>query len=178
MKGSRVAKRYARALLELGSEPAQLEAWGEELRRLAQALASPELSALLASPQAPQTARVAAAEKVAASLGLGFPARSFAVVVARHGRTGEIEAMAEAYGALLDERLNRARATLSFAREPSDEDVARAVSWLETLAGKKIIATVKVNAELLGGVTAELQGKIYDGSLEARLLEAERRLVG
>ena len=35
MKGSRVAKRYARALLGLSEDRNQLETWGAELERLA-----------------------------------------------------------------------------------------------------------------------------------------------
>ena len=52
------------------------------------------------------------------------------------------------------------------------------VRGLEAIAHKKIIPTVKVDQALLGGVVAELEGKIYDGSLATRLGEAERRLVG
>ncbi len=44
--------------------------------------------------------------------------------------------------------------------------------------GKKIIATVKVDKALLGGVVAELGGKIYDGSLATRLAHAQQRLAG
>jgi F-type H+-transporting ATPase subunit delta len=74
--------------------------------------------------------------------------------------------------------LGRARATITFATEPSSDDVARVVSGLELIAKKKIIPTVKVNPALLGGVTAELGGKIYDGSLQTRLDDAQRRLAG
>jgi F-type H+-transporting ATPase subunit delta len=42
----------------------------------------------------------------------------------------------------------------------------------------KIIPTVKVDPALLGGVMAELGGRIYDGSLATRLEEAKRRLAG
>jgi F0F1-type ATP synthase delta subunit len=43
---------------------------------------------------------------------------------------------------------------------------------------KTVIATVKVDQALLGGVVAELEGKIYDGSLATRLSEAQRRMMG
>ena len=168
MKGSRVAKRYARALLDLADRGNE-EKWGAELERLAAMVESPELS---------DQSRQEAMAKIAERLNLSFPVRSFAVVIARHGRIREIGAIAESYRDLLDQKMGRERATLTFAIKPSDAEVARVVSGLENIAKLKIIPTVKIDPALLGGVTAELGGRIYDGSLATRLAEAQRRLAG
>ena len=114
--------------------------------------------------------------KIAERLELSFPLRSFAAVLARHGRIDAAGAISEAYQVLLDQRLGRARGELSFAAQPSDAEVARVVAGLEGLVGKKVIATVKVDRGLLGGVVAEIEGKIYDASLETRLQAAQRLL--
>ena len=177
MKGSRVAKRYARALLEL-ADRSQVEKWGEELERLAALTSAPELAERLNSPELSDAARQEAMGKIAERLELSFPLRSFAIVVARHRRVADLEAIAEAYRDLVDDLLGRARGTLTFAVAPSDADVARVVAGLEAIAKKKVIPTVKVDAALLGGVVAEFGGKIYDGSLATRLAEAQRRLAG
>lgn len=177
MKGSRVAKRYARALLAV-AERGQLEAWGAELERLARIVESPELMPRLSSPELSPENRQAAMAKIAERLGLSYPLRSFAVVLARHGRIQEIGAVSQAYQDQLDQMLGRARATITFASQPDDATIQRVVSGLEAIASKKIIPTIKVDGSLLGGVTAELGGKIYDGSLAARLAEAQRRLAG
>ena len=177
MKGSRVAKRYARALVEL-ADRAQLEPWGAELERLARAVESPELLSHLISPEISAVTRQEAMGKIAERLELSYPLRSFAVVIARHGRIAETGAIAEAYREQVDEILGRARATVTFATQPSDAEVARVVAGLEAIARKQIILNVKVDSELLGGAVAELGGKIYDGSLQNRLQEAQRRLAG
>src|SRR5215467_804794 len=96
MKGSRVAKRYARALIEL-AERSQVEQWGAELERLAAIVDSPELLPRLASPELSLEARQEAMAKIAEKLGLSFPLRSLAVVVARHGRIDEFTAIADSY---------------------------------------------------------------------------------
>ena len=177
MKASRVASRYARALLELADKGNE-ENWGVELDRLAAIVESPELIDRLSSPELSEQMRQTAMTKIAERLGLSFPLRSFAAVVARHGRIRELGAIAESYRNLLDRSMGRARATLTFAIQPDDAELARVVSGLERVAAKKIIPTVKVDASLIGGVTAELGGKIYDGSLATRLQEAKRRLAG
>src|SRR5947207_290885 len=122
MSGGRVAKRYALALLELASEQNQLEPWGAELARLAGAISSPELKEGLTNPELSEQTRLEAATKIAERLGLSFPLRSFAVVVARHGRLGNIEAISRSYQDQLDERVGRARATLTFAAKPQDSE--------------------------------------------------------
>jgi F-type H+-transporting ATPase subunit delta len=177
MKGSRVAKRYARALLDLADKGNE-ETWGVELERLAAMVESPELIERLASPELSDQSRQEAMAKISERLNLSFPVRSFAVVIARHGRIREIGAIAESYREQVDQAMGRERATLTFAIQPSDAEVARVVGGLETIAKLKIIPTVKIDGALLGGVTAEMGGKIYDGSLATRLAEAKRRLAG
>lgn len=178
MRGSRVAKRYARALLGLSEDRSQLETWGAELERLARAAAAPEIAVPLAAPELSHDARIAAMKKIAERLELSYPLQSLAVVMARHGRIADLHAVSDSYQEQLDELLGRTRAALTFAREPSAQDVAALVSGLEAMTRKTVIATVKVDETLLGGVIAELQGKIYDGSLATRLSEAQRRLAG
>jgi F-type H+-transporting ATPase subunit delta len=176
VSASRVARRYARALIEL-AERSQVEQWGMELNRLAAMVEAPELFGRLTSPELSDEARQVAIGKIAEKLELSYPLRSFAVVLARHGRIEEIGGCAEAYRDMADEMFGRVRATLTFASEPSDADVQRVAAGLESIARKKVIPTIKVEKNLLGGVVAELGGKIYDGSLATRLAEAQRKLA-
>jgi F-type H+-transporting ATPase subunit delta len=176
VSSSKVARRYAQALLELADEQGQLEAWGVEVERLAAVVGNSELIARLTSPELSDETRLEAVTRIAARLDLSFPLRSFAVVVARHSRLADMAAIAQAYQDLLDRRLGRARAALNFAAPPSDADLAAVVEGLERLSGKKIIATVTVEPALIGGVVAELEGRTYDASLATRLNLLERQL--
>jgi F-type H+-transporting ATPase subunit delta len=178
MRSSKVAKRYARALLGLSNDQGQLQIWASELERLARVVEMPEIDAAFNSPEVSMAAKFQALATITEKLDLSFPVRSFAAVVARHGRIPDLAAVAEAYGRMLDELMGRARATLIFATEPDDTDVRRIVSKLERLAGKQIIPTINIDKALLGGVIVELEGKTYDGSLTSRLAEAQRRLAG
>ena len=178
MTGSKAARRYARALIGLSQDSAQLERWATDLQSLARATTEPEVAALLASPALAPQSRTQAMDRIAERLGVGFPVRSFVAVVTQHGRAGEFEEISQAYQQMLDEHLGRTRATLTFAREPDDAQVKMLVERLAAIAGKTIIPTVKVDAGLLGGVTTELEGRIYDGSLSTQLAEAKKRLSG
>ena len=178
MRSSRVAKRYARALLGLSADRALLEVWGAQLHRLAGVIEMPEIDAAFASPEVSITAKIQALAIITEKLELSFPVRSFTAVVARHGRIPDLPAVAEAYGSMLDDLMGRARATLTFAAQPDEADIKRIIDKLEQIAHKQIIPTVRIDQALLGGLIVELEGKTYDGSLTSRLTEAQRRLAG
>jgi F-type H+-transporting ATPase subunit delta len=178
MRSSKVAKRYARALLGLSDDNRQLEAWGAEIEKLARLVEAPELATAFASPEIPPSAKIEALAKIAEKLEASYPVRSFAAVIARHGRIEDLPAVAGAFRRILDQRMGRARATLTFAQPPADSDLARVVAGLEAIAHKKIIPLVTVDADLIGGVVVELEGRTYDGSLANQLAEAARRLAG
>jgi F-type H+-transporting ATPase subunit delta len=178
VKSSRVAKRYARALLGLSNDHSQLETWGVELERLARIIELPEIAASFVSPEVSLTAKIEALGKIAEKLELSYPVRSFTAVVARHGRIDDLPAMAEAYSRSLDDLMGRARATLTFVQQPSDAELARVLANLEAIAHKEVIPTIKTDGALLGGVVVELEGKTYDGSLASQLAEAQQRLAG
>jgi F-type H+-transporting ATPase subunit delta len=165
----KVARRYAQALLELAADQEQMEKWGAELEQLARIIDSADLLPRLTSPELPDEQRLQAVTLVASRLGLSFPLRSFAVVVARHGRLADMAAIAQAYSDLVDQHLGRARAKVTFAEQPTDSDLASVVEGLERLSGKKIIAQVNLDPKLIGGVVAELEGRTYDASLATRL---------
>jgi F-type H+-transporting ATPase subunit delta len=174
---SSVAKRYARALLGLSGDTAQLEVWGAEVEKLAQIVAAPEIAAAFSSPEVTPASKLEALGRIAEKLGLGYPVRPFAAVVARHHRIEDLPAVAAAYHQMLDELMGRTRATLTFAQPPNDQELARVVDGLAAIAHKKIIPTVKIDPALIGGVVVELEGKTYDGSLTSQLAQAARRLA-
>jgi F-type H+-transporting ATPase subunit delta len=178
VRSSRVAKRYARALLGLSNDRKQLEIWGAELERLGRIIETPEIDAAFASPEVSITAKIQALAIITEKLELSFPVRSFTAVVARHGRIPDLPAVGEAYGRMLDDLMGRARATVIFAVQPSDADIKQVVGKLERIAHKQIIPTIRIDQALLGGLIVELEGKTYDGSLTSRLAEAQRRLAG
>jgi F-type H+-transporting ATPase subunit delta len=178
MRSSKVAKRYARALMGLSTDHKQLEIWGAELERLARIIESPEIASRLESPELLAASRTEALRVIEEKLDVSFPVRSFTLVVAGHGRLPEMPAIAEAYGRMLDDLLGRARCTLTFAQPPTDDGLRKIIAGLEAIAHKTIIPTINIDASLIGGVVAELEGKTYDGSLAARLAEAQHRLAG
>ena len=68
-------------------------------------------------------------------------------------------------------------ATVISAVPLNDEQASALQAKLEKLSGKKVLLSRKVNAKVLGGLSVELDGKLYDGTVGGRLDELRRRVT-
>ena len=68
-------------------------------------------------------------------------------------------------------------ATVISAVPLTDEQAAALKARLEKLSGKKVLLSRKVDAKVLGGLSVELDGKLYDGTVGGRLDELRRRVT-
>src|SRR6185295_6157407 len=95
--------------------------------------------------------------------------RNFLAVLADHRRLDQLAPIAEHYQRLVDDALGRVRARIVSAAEMSADEETALTTVIERLTGKKVVAERSIDPELLGGVTVEVGGKVYDGSLRTQL---------
>jgi F-type H+-transporting ATPase subunit delta len=173
-----IPRRYAKAIFALASETASPEAMGQELSWLAEAFRVPALAAFSQHTALDRRTRRAVVARVAEALRLSKPAASFVALLAENNRLPVLPAIQREYEKLEDRRLGQIRARVRSATPLSDESRRRLREIFERQTGKKIIAEPSVDAELLGGVTVELAGRVYDGSLRSRLERLRQSLRG
>ena len=69
-------------------------------------------------------------------------------------------------------------ATTRLAAQPiADASLAELVGVLEKIAGRKVVPTVETDPELIGGLTVEMQGTVYDGSVRTQLERLARTMA-
>jgi F-type H+-transporting ATPase subunit delta len=173
-----IAKRYAKAIFALASETSGTETMGQEIARLAEAFRIPEVAAFGQHRALDRKTRRAVTARVAEALRLSKPASSFLALLAENNRLPALAAIQREYEKLEDRRLGRIRARVRSAIPLSEGSHRRLREIFERQTGKKIIAESSVDAELLGGVTVELAGRVYDGSLRSRLERLRQSLRG
>lgn len=69
-----------------------------------------------------------------------------------------------------------AEAMVTSAIALDDNQLSALKSKLESISGKKILLTQKTDASVLGGVRVEVEGKLYDGTVQGRLDELRRKV--
>src|SRR5690606_7980409 len=87
----------------------------------------------------------------------------FLLAVVEHRRQALLPAIADEYNALVDEIRGRVRAEITVARPPSPETERELVAALERKLGKTVVATFRVDPDLVGGVVVRVGDQILDG---------------
>lgn len=181
MTSSVIVNRYANALVDVvlapGAEITPAEA-AAQLRSFSAALASsPELRILMASPAVAVARKRLVIRRIAEVLQLGRVTRNFLLVLLDHGRATALPEMVEAFEVIIDERLGFIRADVRAASELSAQQQQELAARLGTLAGKQVRLRFSVDPDLIGGATARMGSKVYDGSVRGRLAGMRRRLA-
>jgi F-type H+-transporting ATPase subunit delta len=167
---SRLAKRYARALLDLAREEGSLEAAGEELARGVAVFQEPRLRPLVLSPVIDASARLRTANAVVDALGVSRTVGNLLRLLAERDRLTLLPDVARWYDALVDEEVGRARATIRSAAPLGATERSELVELAKRLTRRReVIATTDVDPELLGGAVLDVGGIVYDGSLKTQL---------
>jgi F-type H+-transporting ATPase subunit delta len=171
-----VARNYAEALFALGEEQGASERYGALLEALAAAVAgSPRVLAVLMSPRVPKAAK---AQLLADALPAApKPFVQFLQALVKRNRQGMLDEMAEAYGTLLDAKLNRVRVGVTLAHEANaglQKDIAAA---LTTALGKEALVRFAADPAVLGGAVIRVGDRVHDGSLKRRLIMLRRQLL-
>lgn len=172
-----LAKRYARALAAVAREAGTLEAIADELSSAAALIANPELGAALGSPTIETATRDKLLAEVASSLGLSELTQNFLSLLLDNERIGELPGIDSSYRDLVDRELGRVRATLQTARPLPDASTEEIRQGLSKASGRDVLLSSEANAELVGGVTVEIEGRVYDGSVRTKLVDLARTLA-
>jgi F-type H+-transporting ATPase subunit delta len=176
--GAQIARRYAKALLELGSEQGNLDALVREIGALSDAVeGSPDLQAVIANPQVSRQARKAVLLEIAQRIGVSPTTRNTLGLLADNNRLRILPALAAALREEAERSAGVLRATITSAAPLGDAYVQRLVTALETRFKKKVVATRQIDPTLLAGVVTRVGDLVIDGSLKARLTELKSQLL-
>ncbi len=177
MSISAISRRYARALVEMGSERKMVEQYGEELGRVNAVLGQfDSLRLLMESPTfAPEkkTALLADLEK---TLDISEGMRNFLGLLLAKDRLRYLPQIESDYRAFADELSGIVRARIATASGMSDAQKEGIKAAMERQTGKKIELSSTVDPSLLGGIQVEIAGKVFDGSLKTQLRRIEETL--
>lgn len=169
-----LARRYARALLDVARAAGEALAVRDELRALVPAVTGHDaLWRALVHPgvSAEVKGRVLAA--VAETAGASPVVRRLVALLAARDRVALLPEVAEAYA----DAANAAQGVVSaeaVSASPLTGDEHRA---LEAALGGAVELRTRVDPDLLGGLLVRVGGTTYDGSVRARLAALGRRLA-
>ncbi len=178
MSTSAISKRYAKALVALGTEQNKVDEFGRELERLSAVVASEELlRLLLESPTLAQSKKAGILDEVMNLLDISAEMRKFFGLLLEKDRMQYIVQIQQNYRSLADELSGTLRAKVTVASTLSDAQKSAIGGELEKQTGKKVELTVSVDPALIGGLRTEIGGRLFDGSIKTQLKRIEDTLT-
>lgn len=165
-----IARRYAKALVQLGAEDGAVEKYQGELSGFEAVLAAnPELKAIFTSPAYGIEAKREMLGELLAKLNLSQTVSNFLNLLLERNRLRFLPQIAVSYGILADSLSGVVRPTLTTALPLEESQVAGIKGALEKATGRKVVLNVVVEPSLLGGVVAQIGDKVFDGSVKTQL---------
>jgi F-type H+-transporting ATPase subunit delta len=166
-----IARRYARAIFEIGSEEGQLGPIADQIQAVADTYSgSEELRNALDNPMVEEHARQAIVEEIASRLSAGATTKRALRVVTKQGRLRALPDIARHLRRFVDANSKIVRADVVSAAPMSDAMLSRLRAELERATGNKVVLSHSVDASLIGGVVTRIGDRVIDGSLRTRLL--------
>ena len=176
-----VATRYARALADIvftpGSAVTPQQAL-EELKTFESLISSsPDFKTILLSPAAAAPKKRNIVSRFAAELSISKVMTNFLFVVIDHRRINLLSVIRKALEDQIDERTGVIHADIKSARGLEQGEQLAIEGALSRMTGKQIRSQYAVDANLIGGVTARVGSRMFDGSVRGQLAGMRRKLV-
>jgi F-type H+-transporting ATPase subunit delta len=168
-----IASVYAKSLLEVCDKQggnAVAEACAAELAQLAEMIrADRRFGEFLKTPIIGEAARRASLEKIVKGKVSDLVFR-FVMVLANHGRAGRIADVADAFDALMQERLGRIEVDMFTVDGKAGDDVIATVkARVKDAFSKDAVLHQYADPSMIGGVKLRIGDQLIDGSVATQL---------
>lgn len=177
---SATAKRFAKALLEVGKENGAHQDYGRQLRTAVAVFESTEgLYKVLLNPMYGIEQRHGLIAKLAESTKFPPAVARFLNILVDTRNIRLLNDIAEAYSQLEDDLSGRVRATVESPMELPPALLDELKKKLSETTGKEVLVSYTLNPAIIGGLVIKLNNTILDGSLKTQLeLMKEKILEG
>jgi F-type H+-transporting ATPase subunit delta len=173
-----IAKRYATALLEIGTETGQLDQLVDELGKLAETYnGSSDLRAAFADPLVSPTAKKAILADLAERLGASATTKNTVGLLLDRRRIAALPAIAGRLREMADLKRGILRAEVHTAMPLPEEYFSKLQRELERITGRRIALDRKLEPTLICGVVVRVGDTVFDGSLVSRLRQLKDSML-
>ncbi len=174
-----LAKRYAKALVEIGQEKDSLDKYGQDLASLSEMVsASRDFREVLINPVFTKEDKKRIADQVLRKMECDQMVINFVNLLIDRKRIDQLDGIEKAFRSEVDEIRGITRGEVSSAEPLSEEQLGRLTDALSQISGKQVLVKAKVDPTLIGGLTAKVGDKVFDGTIRTQLSQLKESLKG
>ena len=170
MINNALAKRYAKALVQLGSEGGLIDLFRNELATIDRVFnSSSELRAVFADPSLTQEQKKSLMQELINQTACSVLVGNFLLLLVDKNRVAFLGQIVQTYEKLADEFSGVIRPVISTAFPLDENQLVAIQTALEKKSGKKVMPQMIVDQSLLGGVVTQIGDIAYDNSVKTQL---------
>ncbi len=178
MRKAAVARRFAKALLNVALEENSAERCREGLENMLEVFKNnPELYKVLQTPLHTALERTGLMNKVSGAAGVSQVVAGFMKVLVQTRNIRLLEEVVSAYSGLFDIVAGRLRATVESPWELGTDVLGEVKRKLDEITGKDVIVTGLKNEDLIGGLVIRMENTIIDGSIKTQLKMLKEKIL-
>ena len=178
MRAGGVSRRYAKALSEIAAERGILEPVGRDLHAIVGLFRqNREAASFFANPGIPLADKRRVLQSLTERAEVQPLTANLLGLILEKRRLLHLPEIILAYEGLIDERLNRAKATVTSATPLPEPTLEGLRTRLGMATGKEVYLEARVDPDIMGGVVAQVGSTIYDGSLRTQLRRMREQLL-
>lgn len=174
-----LAKRYAKALVEIGQENKALDKYGQDLSTLSQLVeTSHDLREVLLNPVFTKEDKKRIAGEVLKMADTDPMVVNFVNVLIDRKRIDQLAGIEKAFREKVDDIRGITRGVVTSAQPLGDEELGKVKDALSKISAKQVILTSKVDPFLIGGLVAKVGDMVFDGTIRTQLNQLKESLKG
>ena len=170
MTGSKISRRYAKALLSLGREDGRYEDYGNNLIDFSSLCSlNEEIVQVLSNQLFALEDRRKVLEYILEKSTFADVVKNFLRLLLDKNRIDAVSEISNHYAKLTDEISNVTRAEVITAKPLKEDALAKLRSTLKQLTSKEVKTEVSEDEALIGGIVVKIGDLVLDGSIKAQL---------
>jgi F-type H+-transporting ATPase subunit delta len=179
VKNTVLAKRYAKALFQVGKEENALDSFNSALAEMAALYVQvPEVVDALTNPLYPLEVREKVMAQLLAKMQGPAMVANFMKLLVQKRRANALPDIAEVFQALVDVERNMCRGTVTSAAPLSGALNSKIKATLEKITGKQVLLRTEINPAIIGGIIAQVGDLVLDGSIKTQLTGLKESIKG
>ena len=178
MSQGMIARRYAKALVNLAENEKDLDNTGIHLHSITEVyIENSELRQVLSDAKVSSGLKLEIIKDVLSKIKVSKLVDTFIRYILAKRRIDFLPDIERAFNLLLQERLGRIEAKVTTASELPKDTVKKLVNAISSYSGKEIEVNVTIDPSIIGGVITRIGSTVIDGSIQTYLNQIRKSII-
>ena len=178
MSQGMIARRYAKALVNLAENEKALENTGKHLKSITEVYKENlELRQVLSDTKVSSGRKLEILKDVLSKIKVSKLVDTFRRYLLAKRRIDFLPDIERAFNLLLQEKLGRIEANVTTASELPKDTVKKLVDAISSYSGKEIEVNVTIDPSIIGGIVTRIGSTVIDGSIQTYLNQIRQSII-